>query len=73
MEVLDFSPLLKNRKCVQQPLGGMFVRTVAGVDDAGTKPIRKKARSARRAVPQHNDVRTQRLKIESGILESLAF
>src|ERR1035437_7941087 len=51
----------------------MFVRAVAGVDDAGVEHARQKMRRAGSAVADDDEIRVKRFKIFGRVLEGLAF
>ncbi len=59
---------------VEQSLGGVFVRSVPGVDDARRQPARvgESPCCSRGAVPDHNDVGPHRFDGLRGVLEALA-
>ncbi len=75
--MVTFSPsmrpfLLADGERVEQRLGGMLVRAVAGVDDAGIEDAGQEMRRAGRAVADDDEVRVQRLQVARGVLERLA-
>ena len=51
----------------------MFVRAVAGIDDAGVEPLGQKLRRAGGTVAQNDNVGVVRLEIARGVLERFAF
>ncbi len=65
---------LADREGVEQRLGGMLVRAVAGVDDARGDPAARGegARRAGRRVPHDDRVRAHRLQGLRGVLQALA-
>ena len=69
----DSALFFANGEGVEQRLRGMLVRAVAGVDDAGVEPLGEEIRRAAGAVPQHDDVGEERLEVQRGVLERLAF
>ena len=73
MESRDGAFSLPNRVKIQERLSGMFVRAVAGVDDARGKALGEKLRRAGRAVPQDDDVGVIGLEDFRGVLECFAF
>jgi len=64
--------LLANGEGVQQRLGGVLMRAVARIDDAGVEDARKEMRRAGGAVADHDEVNVQRLQVARGVLEGLA-
>src|ERR1700683_2069297 len=59
---LEFSLAVANRQCVKQGLGGVFMRTIAGVYDGNLEPSRYKIRRTRGCVANHDSVRTHRFE-----------
>jgi len=59
----DFFFVLTNGERVEQRLRRMFVRAVAGVDDAGVDDARKKMRRTARAVADDDEVGVERFQI----------
>ena len=68
----DAAFLLADGERVEQRLGGMLVRAVAGVDDAGVEHARQEMRRAGGAVADDDDVGVERLEVARGVLERLA-
>ena len=73
MESLDAAKFFPDGEDVEETLRGMFVSTVAGVDDAGVEALREESGRAWRAVAENDDVRLKGLEVEGGVLECLAF
>ncbi len=69
----NFSALLTNRVKVEQRLGGMFVRAVAGIDHARFQAAGQKLRRAGRTVAQNEDVRVKASRFLRGVFERFAF
>ncbi len=57
---------------IEQRLGGMLVRAVAGVDDVGLEPLGEELRRARGGVAQDDEVGLHRLEHLAGVLQRLA-
>ena len=73
MQTGDRAPLFPDRVKVEQPLGRMLVRAVAGVDHARPDAAGEKLRRAGRAVPQDDDVGVIRFEHPRGVFERFAF
>ena len=58
---------------IEQRLSGVFVRSVARVDNAGAEALGEELRRSRRAMPQHDEVGMIRLQDLRGVLERLTF
>src|SRR5438874_1886246 len=65
--------LFPNSVGVEQTLGGMFMRAVAGVDHARTQTLGQELGRAGAAMAQDNDIDMIRFQNLSGVLQSLAF
>ena len=61
--------LFPDRENIQQPLGRMLMRSVAGIQHMRPQKTRQEMRRPTGTVPQNDDVSIERLKIPSGILE----
>ena len=61
-----------DRQRVQQRLGWMFVRAVAGVDDRGIDDLRQQVRRAGLVVPDHQQVALHRVQGGGGVDQGLA-
>ena len=72
VQALDAALLLADGERVQQRLGGMLVRAVAGVDDAGIEDPGQEMRRAGGAVADDDEINVQRLEVARGVLERLA-
>ena len=72
VEAGDAAEALADGEDVEQRLGGMLVRAVAGVDDAGLEPLGEEVRRAGAGVAQDDDIGVQRLEVARGVLERLA-
>src|SRR5437764_3650499 len=65
--------LFANGVRVEQTLGGMFMRAVAGVDHARTQTLGQELGRAGAAMAQDNDIDMIRFQNLSGVLQSFAF
>src|SRR5205823_5635262 len=65
--------LFPNGVRVEQTLGGMFMRAVAGVDHARTQTLGQELARAGAAMAQDNDIDMIRFQNLSGVLQSFAF
>src|ERR1051325_1746971 len=72
LESLDPPEAVAQRQQVEQPLGGVLVHPVAGVDDVGADPLPQELRRAARAVADHDHVDPHRLEIAGGVHQGLA-
>ena len=55
-QTLQAGPAVEDGARIQQGLGGVLVRAVAGVDDGHGQVARQKVRGAGRRMPHHNGV-----------------
>ena len=69
----DLPFLFANGESIQQRLRGMFVRAVAGIDDAGIEDARQEMRRAGRAVANDDEIGIERFQIARGVFQRLAF
>ena len=60
--------LFADRIKIEQSLGRMFMRAIAGVDHTGLEMLRQKLRRTRGTVAQHENICMQRLEITRGVL-----
>src|SRR5439155_17756370 len=60
--------LFADRIKIEQSLGRMFMRAIAGIDHTGLEMLRKKLRRTRGTMAQHENICMQRLEITRGVL-----
>ena len=72
-EVVEPALELANGKYIEQALRGVFVGTVAGVDDAAVQVLGQEVRGAGRGMPDHHDVHAHGLDILGRVDECFAF
>jgi competence protein ComEC len=63
LEALEGAALLADGEDIEERLGGMLMRTVAGVDDAGLEKASEEMRGPGGAVPDNDDVGIHRLEV----------
>ena len=74
----DFQPIqmtlvFANRKRVEQGLGGMFVRAVAGIHNRGITHARQMPRRSSRRMTNDNAVGRHCFQVPRGVEQGLAF
>ena len=72
LEAGDAALALPDGEGVQQALGGVLVRAVAGVDHVGLGEAGEEVRGAARAVAQDDEVGVEGLEVADRVLEGLA-
>ena len=72
VEAVDAPAFFADREQVEQRLGGVLVRAVARVDDAGVEALREELGGPGGGVAQDDDVDVVGLEDEGGVLEGLA-
>ena len=73
VEAADVAFLFADGKHIEQGLGGMLVRAIAGVHHVGVEKAREKMRRAGGFVADDNDVRVQRLEIARSVFQAFPF
>ena len=72
-DTLQFPQSFDNCESVQQPLGGMLVGPVAGIDHRGLQPGGEEMGRTGRPVPDDDDPRLQGLQVLGCVRKRLAF